>query len=79
MKDSCFSGDYDILAKNTAFQKVREAENSRLSNQVAQLRHKDEQEYNKECRMEQKTHIMQMEANAKEKAPSVPLVRLVKD
>ncbi len=29
--------------------------------------------------MEQKTHIMQMEANAKEKSPSVPLVRLVKD
>lgn len=64
MKDSCFSADYDILSKNTAFEKVRESENVRLSAADIERRLAEEQEYNKKCRMEQKTHIQQMEANA---------------
>ena len=64
MKDSCFAADYDILAKNVAFEKVREADNVRLTAVDIEKRLTDEREYNIQCRMVQKTHIEQMEANA---------------
>ena len=64
MKESCFAADYDIINKNKAFEKVREADNVRLSPTDAERRIKDEREYNAKCRMAQKTHIEQMEANA---------------
>ena len=64
MKESCFAADYDILAKNMAFEKVREADNVRLSHSAVDKRTDEEQNYNSKCRMEQKTHIQQMEANA---------------
>ena len=57
MKESCFAGDYDINSKNHALQKVREAENVRLSESAIQARLADERAYNQSCRMEQKTHI----------------------
>ena len=46
MKDSCFSFDYDILTKNTAFEKVREAENVRLNQITIEKRLAEEREYN---------------------------------
>ena len=46
MKESCFAADYDILAKNTAFEKVREADNVRLSQLAIEKRLADEREYN---------------------------------
>ena len=64
MKESCFATDYDITSKNIAMQKVREAEGVRLSQTEIEKRIADEREYNKKCRMEQKSHIQQMEANA---------------
>lgn len=78
MKESCFAADYDIMTKNMAFQKVREAENVRLNPDVIEKRLADEREYNKKCRMAQKTHIQQMEANAERQQPSIPLVHLTK-
>ena len=57
MKESCFAADYDIMAKNTAFEKVREADNVRLSETVVERRIQEERDYNSKCRMEQKTHI----------------------
>ena len=57
LKESCFGADYDIKTKNFAFQKVREAENVRLDSQEIERRTRDEREFNKICRMEQKTHI----------------------
>ena len=79
MKESCFAADYDILAKNAAFEKVREAENVRLGQACIDKRLADEREHNKVCRMEQKTHIQQMEANAERQKPSVPLSQLTRD
>jgi hypothetical protein len=64
LKGSCFAGDYDIGTKNLAYQKIREAENVRLRPQIAEKRLADEKDYNKKCRMEQTSHILQMEANA---------------
>ena len=46
MKESCFAADYDILTKNTAFEKVREADNVRLSQLAIDRRLKDERDYN---------------------------------
>ena len=46
MKETFFSTDYDILAKNTAFEKVREAENVRLSQTTIEKRLADELAYN---------------------------------
>ena len=46
MKESCFAGDYDIVAKNKAFEKVREADNVRLSRADAEVRLAEEQEFN---------------------------------
>ena len=57
MKESCFAADYDIMSKNTAFEKVREADNVRLSETVVERRVQEERDYNSKCRMEQKTHI----------------------
>lgn len=64
MKDSCFAAEYDVISKNTAFEKVREADNVRLTAADIEKRLADEGEYNKQCRMEQKTHIKQIETNA---------------
>ena len=52
MKESCFTADYDMMSKNVAMQKVREAENIRLSQTEITKRLADEREYNKKCRME---------------------------
>lgn len=52
MKNSCFSADYDILSKNTAFEKVREADNVRLTAADIEQRLAEEEEYNKLCRMQ---------------------------
>lgn len=46
MKESCFAADYDILTKNTAFEKVREADNVRLSQAAVEKRLAEEREYN---------------------------------
>lgn len=46
MKESCFAADYDILTKNMAYQKVREADNVRLNPDVIEKRVADEREYN---------------------------------
>ena len=79
MKQSCFNADFDIQAKNLAFEKVREAENPRLSQEVIDMRTEDERKYNQKCRMAQKSHIQQMEANAQAQRPNVPLVQLTKE
>lgn len=64
MKESCFAADYDIETKNQALQMVREAENVRLSATEVKKRLQEERTFNQKCRMKQKTHIEQMEANA---------------
>ena len=64
MKESCFGVNYDIETKNTAFQKVRECENARLSKEEQSRRQVDEKDFNTKCRMETTTHIQQMMANA---------------
>ena len=57
MKDSCFTAEYDIVTKNTALQKVREADNVRLTAAEIERRLKDEHDFNIQCRMEQRNHI----------------------
>ena len=57
LKESCFGIDYDVKSKNLAFQKVRECENARLTEEEKSRRQADETEFNKECRMETTTHI----------------------
>ena len=57
MKESCFTADFDMMSKNIAMQKVREADNIRLSKQEIERRLADEREYNKKCRIELQTHI----------------------
>ena len=46
-----------MMSKNIAMQKVREADNIRLSKQEIERRLADEREYNKKCRIELQTHI----------------------
>ena len=79
LKDSCFASNYDINSKNLAFQKVRECDNARLSNEEKGKRQADEKEYNKECRMETTTHIQQMMANAQRPKPHIPLSKLTEN
>ena len=52
MKETCFSSDFDIKAKNKAFELIREADNIRMSEETSVKRQAAEREYNKMCRME---------------------------
>jgi len=52
MKDSCFTAEYDIVTKNKAHEKVREADNVRLTADEIEKRLKEERDFNMQCRME---------------------------
>ena len=68
--------NYDAVTKNLAFQKVRECDNARLTEEEKSRRQANEKEFNTKCRMETTTHIQQMMANAEMPKPHVPLSKL---